>query len=69
MEPQVSQHFGEYCQVTGGGMTEPGLQADSPACRSLTGRAGPVGSVVVVAAESVVVHPCQVRGVRVAGEG
>ncbi len=26
MKPQVSQHSGEYCQVTGSGMTEPGLQ-------------------------------------------
>jgi hypothetical protein len=29
MKPQVSQHFGEYCQVTESGVTEPGLQADS----------------------------------------
>ena len=29
MKPQVSQHFGECCQVTEGGVTEPGLQAES----------------------------------------
>ena len=27
MKSQVSQHFGEYCQVTESGVTEPGLQA------------------------------------------
>ena len=31
MKPQVSQHFGECCQVTERGVTEPGLQADSHA--------------------------------------
>ena len=36
MKPQVSQHFGEYCQVTESGVTEPGLQADSPPFTSLT---------------------------------
>jgi hypothetical protein len=30
MKPQVSQHFEEYCQVTEGRVTEPGLQAGSP---------------------------------------
>lgn len=30
MKPQVSQHFGECCQVTEGGVTEPGLQVGSP---------------------------------------
>ncbi len=34
MKPQVSHHFGESCQVTESGMTEPGLQAGSPtSCR------------------------------------
>jgi hypothetical protein len=30
MKPQVSQHFGECCQVTKVGETEPGLQVGSP---------------------------------------
>ena len=29
MKPQVSQHFGEFCQVTESGVTEPGLQAEA----------------------------------------
>jgi hypothetical protein len=31
VKPQVSEHFGEYCQVMESGVTEPGLQADLPA--------------------------------------
>jgi len=31
VKPQVSQHSREYCQVTESGVTEPGLQAGSPA--------------------------------------
>ena len=34
MKSQVSQHFGECCQVTGRGVTEPGRQADSPGAQS-----------------------------------
>ena len=33
MKPQVSQQFGECCQVTESGVTEPGLQANSPFMR------------------------------------
>jgi hypothetical protein len=29
VKSQVSQHFGEFCQVTESGVTEPGLQAES----------------------------------------
>ena len=49
MKPQVSQHFGESCQVTEGGVTEPGLQAGSPPFIALTcnavSRAGQVGHI------------------------
>jgi hypothetical protein len=35
VKSQASQHFGESCQATEGGVTEPGLQAGSPPFISL----------------------------------
>ena len=36
VKPQVSQHSGKGYQVTESGLTEPGLQADSPLATALT---------------------------------
>jgi hypothetical protein len=55
VKPQVSQHFGESCQVTESGMTEPGLQADSlPPCARVLRRCGAQTVLKKVEAEGLV---------------